>query len=119
MKKELLYRTTAAMRQADQTLADNMKEFGLELIGWYDLQRIFGEYDPVIGERLSFGDRLLARGMLIASIAPPAKGVGMTGKAATKGAKVLDTASPLSKVKHVMRDGKSSKRFTIKSSKHR
>ncbi|MED0663264.1 hypothetical protein CYL15_10090 [Geobacillus thermodenitrificans] len=119
MKKELLYRTTAAMRQADQTLADNMKEFGLELIGWYDLQRIFGEYDPVIGERLSFGDRLLARGMLIASIAPPAKGVGMTGKAATKGAKVLDTASPLSKVKHVVRDGKSSKRFTIKSSKHR
>ncbi|ATO36861.1 hypothetical protein B1691_01610 [Geobacillus sp. 47C-IIb] len=101
--EELLYRTAAAMRQADQTLADNMKEFGLELIGWYDLQRVFGEYDPVTGERLSFGDRLLAGGMLIASIAPPAKGVGMAGKAATKGAKAIDTASTLSKVKHVVR----------------
>ncbi|SFA47601.1 hypothetical protein SAMN05192569_101516 [Parageobacillus thermantarcticus] len=36
--EELLYRTAAAIRQADQTLADNMKEFGLELLGWYDLQ---------------------------------------------------------------------------------
>ncbi|GCD83038.1 hypothetical protein PTHTG4_21010 [Parageobacillus thermoglucosidasius] len=41
----LLYRTAVAIRQADQTLADNMKEFGLELLGWYDLQRLFGEYD--------------------------------------------------------------------------
>ncbi|KYD04320.1 hypothetical protein B4119_4345 [Parageobacillus caldoxylosilyticus] len=43
--EELLYRTATAIRQADQTLADNMKEFGLELSGWYDLQRLFGEYD--------------------------------------------------------------------------
>ncbi|BDG34384.1 hypothetical protein PcaKH15_02900 [Parageobacillus caldoxylosilyticus] len=43
--EELLYRTAAAIRQADQTLADNMKEFGLELLGWYDVQRLFGEYD--------------------------------------------------------------------------
>jgi hypothetical protein len=35
--EELLYRTAAAMRQTDQTLADNMIEFGLELLGWYDL----------------------------------------------------------------------------------
>jgi hypothetical protein len=41
------------MRQVDQTLADNMKEFGLELLGWYDVQRLFGEYDPVTGERIS------------------------------------------------------------------
>jgi hypothetical protein len=45
--EELLYGTAAAMHQADQTLADNMKEFGLELLGWYDVQRLFEEYDPI------------------------------------------------------------------------
>jgi hypothetical protein len=35
-----LYSTAAAMRQADQTIADNMKEFSLELLDWYDLQRL-------------------------------------------------------------------------------
>ncbi|MEB3751146.1 pre-toxin TG domain-containing protein [Geobacillus icigianus] len=104
--EELLYRTAAAMRQADQTLADNMKELGLEFLGWYDVQRLFGEYDPVTGERLSIGDRLLAGGMLLLSIVPPAKGAGVAGKAAIKGAKALDTASTLSKVKHVVRDDK-------------
>ncbi|MED3716218.1 pre-toxin TG domain-containing protein, partial [Geobacillus thermodenitrificans] len=98
--EELLYRTAAAMRQADQTLADNMKELGLEFLGWYDVQRLFGEYDPVTGERLSAGDRLLAGGMLLLSVVPPAKGAGIAGKAAIKGAKALDTASTLSKVKH-------------------
>ncbi|OQP08551.1 hypothetical protein B1691_14810, partial [Geobacillus sp. 47C-IIb] len=100
--EELLYRTAAAMRQADQTLADNMKELGLEFLGWYDVQRLFGEYDPVTGERLSAGDRLLAGGMLLLSVVPPAKGAGIAGKAAIKGAKALDTASTLSKVKHVV-----------------
>ncbi|MEB3751149.1 pre-toxin TG domain-containing protein [Geobacillus icigianus] len=104
--EELLYRTAAAMRQADETLADNMKEFGLELLGWYDVQRVFGEYDPITGERLSIGDRLLAGGMLLLSIVPPAKSAGVAGKAAIKGAKALDTASTLSKVKHVVRDDK-------------
>ncbi|WP_171355696.1 MULTISPECIES: pre-toxin TG domain-containing protein [Geobacillus] len=66
--------------------------------------RLFGEYDPVTGERLSFGDRLLAVGMLLLSVVPPAKGAGIAGKAAIKGAKALDTASTLlSKVKHVVR----------------
>ncbi len=41
--EELLYRTAAAMRQADQTIADNMKEFSLELLDWYDLQRLCGK----------------------------------------------------------------------------
>ncbi|MDE8565582.1 pre-toxin TG domain-containing protein [Anoxybacillus rupiensis] len=100
--EELLYRTAAAMRQADQTLADNMKEFGLELLGWYDVQRVFGEYDPITGERLSMGDRLLAGGMLLASIFPPAKGADMAGKAAIKGAKAIEAASVLSKMKHVV-----------------
>ena len=71
-QKKLLYRTAAAISQADQTLADNMKEFGMELLGWYDLQRLFGEYDPVTGERISVGDRLFAGGMLLLSIIPPA-----------------------------------------------
>ena len=95
--EELLYRTAAAIRQADQTLADNMKEFGLELLGWYDLQRVFGEYDPVTGERLSFGDRLFAGGMLLLSIIPPAKGAGVAGKAAIKGAKAAGIAADVSK----------------------
>ncbi|BDG36369.1 pre-toxin TG domain-containing protein [Saccharococcus caldoxylosilyticus] len=105
--EELLYRTDAAIRQADQTLADNIKEFGLELLGWYDLQRVFGEYDPVTGERLSFGDRLFAGGMLLLSVIPPAKGAGIAGKAGIKGAKAAGTAADVSKLvpqmKYVLR----------------
>ncbi|QPA30753.1 pre-toxin TG domain-containing protein [Thermaerobacillus caldiproteolyticus] len=95
--EELLYRTVAAMRQADQTLADNMKEFGLELLGWYDVQRLFGEYDPVTGERISGWDRLFAGGMLLLTIIPPAKGAGIAGKVAVKGAKAAETAADVSK----------------------
>ncbi|BBW98642.1 pre-toxin TG domain-containing protein [Geobacillus icigianus] len=102
--EELLYRAAAAMHQVDETLADNMKEFGLELLGWYDVQRVFGEYDSITGERLSIRGRLLAGGMLLASMVPPAKGAGMAGKAAIKGAKAIDAASALAKVKHVVRD---------------
>ncbi|MGG3919902.1 pre-toxin TG domain-containing protein [Parageobacillus thermoglucosidasius] len=95
--EELLYRTAAAIRQADQTLADNIIEFGLELLGWYDLQRVFGEYDPVTGERISVGDRLFAGGMLLLSIIPPAKGASVAGKAAVKGAKAAGTVAEVSK----------------------
>ncbi|BDG48942.1 pre-toxin TG domain-containing protein [Parageobacillus sp. KH3-4] len=95
--EELLYRTAAAMRQADQTLADNMKEFGLELLGWYDLQRLFGEYDPITGERISGWDRLVAGGVLLASFIPPVKGAGIAGKAGIKGAKAAGTAADVSK----------------------
>jgi Pre-toxin TG len=95
--EELLYRTAAAMRQTDQTLADNMIEFGLELLGWYDLQRLFGEYDPITGERISAGDRWLAGGMLLLSVIPPAKGAGVAGKAGIKGAKAAETAADVSK----------------------
>ncbi|MED4970508.1 pre-toxin TG domain-containing protein [Parageobacillus toebii] len=105
--EELLYRTAAAMRQADQTLAGNMKEFGLELLGWYDVQRLFGEYAPVTGERISGWDRLLAGGMLLASFVPPVKGVAIAGKAGIKGAKAAGTATDVSKLvsqmKHVLR----------------
>jgi hypothetical protein len=95
------------MRQADETLADNMKEFGLELLGWYDVQRLFGEYDPITGERITAGDRLLAGGMLLLTIIPPAKGAGVAGKAAIKGAKAAETAADVSKLvsetRHVLR----------------
>jgi hypothetical protein len=96
--EELLYRTAAAMRQADQTLAENMKEFGLELLGWYDVQRLFGEYDPITGERISGWNRLLAGGMLLASFIPPVKGAGIAGKAGIKGAKAVETAVDVSKL---------------------
>ena len=95
--EELLYRTAAAIRQADQTLADNMKEFGLELLGWYDVQRLFGEYDPITGERISGWDRLFVGGMLLLSIIPPAKGASVAGKAAVKGAKAAGIAAEVSK----------------------
>jgi hypothetical protein len=105
--EELLYRTAAAIRQADQTLADNIIEFGLELLGWYDLQRVFGEYDPVTGERLSWGDRLLAGGNLLLTFIPPAKGASVAGKAGIKGVKTVETAVDVSKLvsqtKHVLR----------------
>ncbi|MED4905411.1 pre-toxin TG domain-containing protein [Parageobacillus thermoglucosidasius] len=104
--EELLYRTAAAIRQADQTLADNMKEFGLELSGWYDVQRLFGEYDPITGERISGWDRLVAGGMLLASFVPPVKGAGVAGKAAVKGAKaagiVAEVLKWISKTKNVL-----------------
>jgi hypothetical protein len=74
-----------------------MKEFGLELLGWYDLQRVFGEYDPVTRERLSWGDRLLAGGNLLLTFIPPAKGAGVAGKASIKGAKTVETAVDVSK----------------------
>ncbi|BDG47776.1 pre-toxin TG domain-containing protein [Parageobacillus sp. KH3-4] len=96
--EELLYQTAASIRQADQTLADNIKEFGLELLGWYDLQRLFGEYDPVTGERISGWDRLVAGGMLLLSVIPPAKGAGVAGKAVIKGAKAAETAVDVSKL---------------------
>jgi hypothetical protein len=37
-------------------------------LGWYDLQRLGSEYDPVTGEKLSGGDRALAAVMLGLSI---------------------------------------------------
>jgi uncharacterized protein YukE len=123
--EELLYRTAAAMRQADQTLAENMKEFGLELLGWYDLQRLFGEYDPITGERISGWDRLLAGGMLLASFIPLIKGIGIAGKVGIKGAKSAGITADVSngsqkrKTSSIMiKSNRSSKRSITKSSKN-
>jgi hypothetical protein len=71
------------------------------------VQRLFGEYDPVTEERISGWDRLLAGGMLLLSIIPPAKGIGIAGKAGIKGVKAAGTAADVSKLvlqmKHVLR----------------
>jgi Pre-toxin TG len=90
---------------------------GLELVGWYDVQRMFGEYDPVTEEHLSFGDRLFAGGMLLLSVIPPAKGAGVAGKAAVKGAKAAGTTAEVSKLisqmKYVLRYDKIMPAFQV------
>jgi uncharacterized protein YukE len=85
--QQLVKKTEAAMKQAEKNLAMKAGEFGLEMLGYYDAQRIFSEYDPITGEKVSAGDRLLATGMLALSLFPPAKVVGVGGKVAVKGAK--------------------------------
>jgi hypothetical protein len=62
------------------------------------VQRLFGEYDPITGERISGWDRLFAGGMLLASFVPPVKGVGIAGKAVVKGAKAAGIAVDVSKL---------------------
>ncbi|WP_346206423.1 pre-toxin TG domain-containing protein [Caldifermentibacillus hisashii] len=57
-------------------MGNKVSEFLLELIGWNDAQRVFSEYDPVTGEKLSFDDRVLAGGFLALSLLPPAKSTG-------------------------------------------
>ena len=52
----------------------------LEPVGWNDVQRVFSEYDPVTGEKLSFDDRLLAGGFLALSLLPPVKSTGNKSK---------------------------------------
>ncbi|AGK54515.1 DNA/RNA non-specific endonuclease [Bacillus sp. 1NLA3E] len=83
--QQLVKKTEAAMNQAEKNLAMKAGEFGLEMLGYYDAQRIFSEYDPITGEKVSVGDRLLATGMLALSLFPPAKVVGVGGKVAVKG----------------------------------
>ncbi|WP_051989118.1 pre-toxin TG domain-containing protein [Caldibacillus thermoamylovorans] len=61
-------------------MGNKVSEFLLELIGWNDVQRVFSEYDPVTGEKLSFGDRLLAGGFLALSLLPPVKSTGNKSK---------------------------------------
>ncbi|MEH7237765.1 pre-toxin TG domain-containing protein [Bacillus sp. JJ1562] len=75
------------MKNDEQKMSGKVGEFLLELVGWYDIQRVFSEYDPVTGEKLSAGDRVLALGFLALTFVPPAKAVGVGGKVAVKGAK--------------------------------
>ena len=68
------------MEKDEQKMGNKVSEFLLELIGWNDAQRVFSEYDPVTGEKLSFGDRLLAGGFLALSLLPPVKSTGNKSK---------------------------------------
>ncbi|WP_210364502.1 pre-toxin TG domain-containing protein [Bacillus sp. REN3] len=75
------------MAEADRKMSGKAGNFLLEMLGWYDLLRLTGEYDPVTGGKLSAGDKTLAAIMLGLSIFPPAKAVGVGGKVAVAGAK--------------------------------
>ncbi|WP_077618272.1 pre-toxin TG domain-containing protein [Bacillus sinesaloumensis] len=77
--------TAANMKNDEQKMSGKVGEFLLELVGWYDIQRVFSEYDPVTGEKLSAGDRVLAVGFLALTFVPPAKAAGVGGKAVIKG----------------------------------
>jgi uncharacterized protein YukE len=85
--QRLVKLTAAKMEEADRKMSGKVGNFLLELVGWYDLQRLAGEYDPVTGEKLSAGDKTLAAIMLGLSIFPPAKAVGIGGKVAVAGTK--------------------------------
>ncbi|UZJ79700.1 glycohydrolase toxin TNT-related protein [Fictibacillus sp. KU28468] len=87
--QEVVKRTEAKFREADQGWFGKAKEFGMEVVGVNDVIRIFAEYDPVTGEKLDGWDRLKAVGWTALTIFPPAKVLGMGGKAVIKGAKVL------------------------------
>ncbi|PLR78368.1 hypothetical protein CU633_06050 [Bacillus sp. V3-13] len=94
--QHLIKMTAGGMREADQKLAGEIGEFLLEVVGWYDVQRIFAEYDPITGEKLSAGERALATGMVLATLFPPAKVVGVVGKTAFKGGKAVIGAASIS-----------------------
>ncbi|WP_210367782.1 HNH/ENDO VII family nuclease [Bacillus sp. REN3] len=85
--QRLIKLTAAKMAEADRKMSGKAGNFLLEMLGWYDLLRLTGEYDPVTGEKLSAGDKTLASIMLGLSIFPPAKAVGVGGKVAVAGAK--------------------------------
>lgn len=81
--------TRAQILEADKNGWDKTGEFGLELLGVYDAERIFAEYDPVTGKKITGWQRALATGMTLATLFPPAKGVLLLGKMGVKGLKAL------------------------------
>ncbi|MGG1572350.1 pre-toxin TG domain-containing protein [Fictibacillus sp. NRS-1165] len=87
--QEVVKRTEAQFREADQGWFGKAKEWGMELVGVNDVVRIFAEYDPVTGEKLDGWDKLQAVGWTALTIFPPAKLAGLGGKAIIKGSKVL------------------------------
>lgn len=105
--QRLLRLTAAEMEKGEQKMGNKVGEFLLELVGWNDAQRIVSEYDPVIGEKLSFGDRLLAGGFLALSLLPPVKAVGIGGKTVIKGVDagfpaLAKTPEVLKKIRNVL-----------------
>lgn len=81
----------AAIQSADRSMAAHFGVFALELLSYYDIQRINpeNEFDPITGEKLSDFDRDLALLMLVLTLAPPAKAVGIAAKMGIKGLKTF------------------------------
>lgn len=97
----------AAIQSADRSMAAHFGIFGLELLGYYDIQRIYpeNEFDPTTGKKLSDFDRNLALVMLLLTIVPPAKAVGIAAKMGMKGLKtylVREGAYLIRSAKNVM-----------------
>ena len=105
--QRLIRLTAAEMEKDEQKMGNKVSEFLLELVGWNDAQRVFSEYDPVTGEKLSFGDRVLAGGFLALSLLPPVKAVGVGGKTVIKGVDaripaLAKTPGVLKKIRNVL-----------------
>jgi uncharacterized protein YukE len=81
----------AAIQSADRSMAAHFGVFALELVSYYDIQRIDpeNEFDPITGKKLSDFDRDLALLMLVLTLAPPAKAVGIAAKMGIKGLKTF------------------------------
>jgi len=95
------------MKNDEQKMSGKVGEFLLVLVGWYDIQRVFSEYDPITGEKLSAGERVLAVGFLALTFVPPAKAAGVGGKAAVKGVKaglpsLAKLPGPFMKIRNVL-----------------
>ncbi|MBT2759309.1 hypothetical protein J7E71_25920 [Mesobacillus foraminis] len=54
--QRLVKLTASSTKQSEQNLAGKVGGFLLEMVGWYDIKRLAGEYDPVTGEKLSAGN---------------------------------------------------------------
>ncbi|MFD1781589.1 pre-toxin TG domain-containing protein [Fredinandcohnia salidurans] len=82
--QQLIKLTAANMKKDKQKMSGKVGEFLLELVGWYDIQREFSEYDAITGEKLSAGDRVLTVGFLALTFVPPAKAAGVWRKSRSK-----------------------------------
>lgn len=105
--QRLIRLTAAEMEKDEQKMGNKVSESLLELVGWNDAKRIVSEYDPVTGEKLSFGDRVLAGGFLALSLLPPTKAVGIAGKTLIKGVDagipaLAKTPGVLKKIRNVL-----------------
>ncbi|WP_052948005.1 pre-toxin TG domain-containing protein [Aneurinibacillus tyrosinisolvens] len=76
-------RTEMEFRQLDEGFLSKLGQFGLDMIGYYDVIRIGAEYDPVTGEKLSGWDHLIAGGWTVFNLASFGLG-GIVAKGAVK-----------------------------------
>ncbi|YCA42410.1 pre-toxin TG domain-containing protein [Bacillus sp. JZ8] len=92
-------KTAADVRQLDQSWQAKLGRTVGEFSGWYDLQRVFGEYDPKTGEKITGGQRAEAGVMTILNFSPgKAIGVFAKGGKMAKTAKIGQEASALGKI---------------------